>query len=68
MVKGIYYFFDCMNAFVTDRYFKQTAFKSEEEARQMAADYEATLYKCEFNESGEKISSVIIYDPFACWG
>ena len=64
---GVYYYFDCMNAFVTDRYFKSTAFKDEAEAIHTASNYEATLYKLEFNEDGEQVSKTVIYDPYACF-
>ena len=63
VLNGIYYFMDCMNAFVNDGLFKASEFKDEQEAITTAANYEATLYKYEFRH-GEKISSRVIYDPW----
>lgn len=65
---GVYYFFDCMNAFITDRYFDAAAFESEKDAIRTAANYEATLYRCTFDQNGEQIDRSVIYDPYACFG
>ena len=53
---GDYYFFDCMNAFITDRYFKTSAFESEQEAIKTASNYEATLYRYKYNH-GERVKT-----------
>ena len=63
---GIYYYFDCMNAVLTDRYFEAGAFENEAEAKRTAADYEAELYRCTF-ENGELVKQECIYDPFSCF-
>ena len=64
-LNGDYYFFDCMNAFVTDRYFKVSAFKSDADAISTAANYEATLYRYTFKD-GERVNRTVLYDPWAC--
>jgi len=61
-LNGIYYYFECMNAFVNDGLFMAAEFDGEEDAIKHAADYEATLYKYEFKD-GERISSEIVYEP-----
>lgn len=63
LLNGDYYYFDCLNAFVSDRYFELTAFKDEQEAINTAANYEATLYKYHF-EHGELAHTETIYDPW----
>ena len=60
---GSYYFFDCMNAFITDRYFALSAFTDEAEAIKTAANYEATLYKVTFDERGNRTSRETLYEP-----
>lgn len=60
---GEYYFFDCLNAFLTDRYFKLSAFEGDQDAIKTAANYEATLYKYKFNH-GERVESSVLYDPY----
>ena len=62
-LNGVYYFFDCLNAFLTDRYFELMAFESEKEAISTAANYEATLYKMTF-EAGELTERKELYNPF----
>lgn len=59
---GVYYHFDCMNAFVNDGIFKADEFKDDAEAIQYAADYEATLYKYEY-KGGERVSTAVLYEP-----
>ena len=61
-LNGLFYHFDCMNAFVNDGLFPAKEFKDDEEAAQYAADYEATLHKYEY-KNGELISSLTIYEP-----
>lgn len=63
---GFYYFFDCMNAFLTDRLFKTSAFKDDKDAISTAANYEATLYKYEY-KNGERVSTKTLYDPYGCY-
>ena len=65
-LSGVYYFFDCLNAFVNGGLFPAAEFSSEEEAKEMAANYEATLYRYEYR-GGLRISSAEIYSPWACF-
>ena len=62
LVTGKYYYFDCMNAFVSNRFFEITAFENEADAIKTAANYEATLILYTL-ENGETIDCKIIYDP-----
>lgn len=62
VLDGTYYYFDCMNAFANDGLFPADEFKDDKEAVMMGADYEATVYKYEFNK-GVKVRSTILYDP-----
>lgn len=59
---GQYYYFDCMNAFVNDGLFPAAEFDNDAEAIRYAADYEATLYKYEYN-NGDRISTAVLYQP-----
>lgn len=59
---GKYYYFDCMNAFVNDGLFPAAEFESDAEAIQKAADYEATLYKLEYDH-GDRITTTVLYQP-----
>lgn len=59
---GSYYYFDCMNA-VVNKFFKISAFKDDAEAISTAANYEATLYRYEFDSDGEQISRKTLYEP-----
>ena len=43
IIAGKYYYFDCMNAFITGRLWATTAFKDKSEAINTAANYEAEL-------------------------
>lgn len=61
-LNGTFYYFDCMNAFVNDGLFNAAEFEGDAEAIRHAANYEATLYKYEYNK-GDMISSAIIYEP-----
>lgn len=61
-LNGFYYYLDCMNAFVNDGLFPAAEFRSDAEAIQKAANYEATLYKYEYR-NGEQISSTVLYEP-----
>lgn len=62
MLTGIYYSFECGNAFVEGGLFPASNFANEQEAIKMAADYEATLYK--YNNDGVRISTETIYNPW----
>lgn len=64
MLTGIYYSFDCMNAFLEDKLFPASAFASDREAIRTAANYEATLYKHTYNHLGVRTSTKTIYDPW----
>lgn len=66
ILNGKYYYMECMNAFVNGGLFKEKEFKNDQEAINTAADYEATLYKYEYRH-GERISSSVLYDPWACF-
>lgn len=59
---GLYYFFDCMNAFANGGLFRAVEFADDEEAIQYAANYEATLYKYEYR-NGERVDTAILYEP-----
>lgn len=59
---GDFYFFDCMNAFITDRYFEVSAFKNDADAISTAENYEATLYRLTY-ERGERVKTVVLYEP-----
>lgn len=61
-----FYTFDCMNAFLADRLFPESAFKGDKEAIKTASNYEATLYKHCF-EDGEMISTEKLFDPWECF-
>ena len=62
VLHGEYYFFDCMNAFVSDRPFLASSFDSEQEAIGYAADYEATLIWRKYDH-GVMTASKVVYDP-----
>ena len=59
---GQYYYFDCMNAFANGGLFPAAEFESDAEAIQKAADYEATLYKYEYDH-GDRITTTVLYQP-----
>lgn len=62
---GVYYFFDCLDASV-NKLFKASEFKDDNEAISWGSNYEATVIKVEYRH-GEKISSKVIYEPWACF-
>lgn len=66
-LRGSYYYFDCLNAFISGRFWKLSAFENEAEAISKAADYEAELYKITFDENGEQNSKERLYNPWACF-
>lgn len=61
MRNGIYYKIECMNATASGIY-KASEFSGDEEAIKTASDYEGTLTKEEYR-NGERIGSVLLYDP-----
>ena len=61
-LNGVYYQFDCMNAFINDGLFPCSEFADDAEAIRKAADYEATLYKYEYRE-GVRVSIKVLYEP-----
>ena len=60
---GFYYSFDCFNAFLSDRLFVASAFDSDKDAINTAANYEADLYKHEY-KNGERIVTEHLYCPY----
>ena len=64
-LNGIYYYMDCMNAFVNDGLFPASEFKDDADAIRTAADYEATLYKYEYQD-GQQINCQALYEPRYC--
>lgn len=75
---GDYYFFDCLDGNIGDKLLTLKELKeimtnedvefTEKKAIQIARDYEATLYKYTFNEDGEQINRVMLYESWACFG
>ena len=68
-LNGFYYFFDCLGLLfngdhtgLPDNCIPAKAFEDDKEAINTAANYEATLYKYEF-ENGVRKSSVTLYEP-----
>lgn len=60
------YIFDCLNADVSDRYFtkEQLPNESESEAIDLAANYEATLYRLTVDDvTGDTKKTEILYQP-----
>lgn len=60
------YIFDCLNADVSDRYFtkEQLPNESESEAIELAANYEATLYRLTVDDkTGDIKKTEILYQP-----
>lgn len=66
VLDGIYYFFDCLNAFVNNGLFKESEFKDDGDAVSFGANYEATVYKYEY-KNGERVGSALLFDPWACF-
>lgn len=60
-LNGSFYYFECGNAFV-DGLYNVSAFTSDGEAIRKAADYEATLYRYEYQD-GEQTDYTVLYDP-----
>lgn len=72
---GTFYLFDCLDGIIGDRLLtlselyalengQRPGEYTEKEAVRLAQDYEATLYRYEY-EDGERVASATIYDP---WG
>ena len=59
---GEYYYMDCMNSFVNGGVIPAADFTSQQEAVQMAANYEATLYKLTYKD-GRQTAATVIYEP-----
>lgn len=72
--KKYYYFFDCLDAALTDKYWTAAELNEamngaadsmpEKAIKRIAHNYEATLYRYEFNEENNPINEAILYDPF----
>ena len=70
--KQYYYFFDCLDGVLSDRYLTSSELAqlftgskepmSEKDIIKTAANYEATLYRYEFDENDNPINEVILYD------
>jgi hypothetical protein len=71
MKDGIYYLFDGMDGLLCNKLltaeqvrelmtFDPTPY-TEKDLKQTAADYEATLYRCEYKD-GEQINKICLYD------
>lgn len=65
VLNGYYYLFDCMNE-IADRLLYASWFKDDREAKQLASNIEATLFKYEYR-NGERVSSETLYDPYDCF-
>ena len=66
--EGKYYYFDCMNAFITGRLWASTTFDGIEEAINIAANYEADLIEITIDKNGEETERKTLYSPFNCFG
>lgn len=70
--KEYYYFFDCLDGVLSDRYLTARELAQlftgapdpmpEKDIIKTAANYEATLYRYEFDENNNPINEVILYD------
>ena len=61
-LNGIYYYMDCMNAFVNDGLFPASEFADDADAIRTAANYEATLHKYEYKD-GIRTADAVLYEP-----
>ena len=68
-----YYFFDCLDGVLSDRYLTAKDLAelagaadplTEKEIKRIAANYEATLYRYTMDASGNPQNEQCIYDPF----
>ena len=73
--KKYYYFFDCLDAGLSEKYLTAQEIAqiigekghypiTEKHIKTIAAYYEATLYRYEFDEDNNPINEVCLYDPF----
>lgn len=62
-LNGVFYYFDCMNAFTNSGYFPAENFTDEETAIKTGADYEADVHKVTFKD-GEAIEDILLYTPY----
>ena len=70
--KKYYYFFDCLDGVLSERYLTAQDLgqlftgapdpMTEKDIIETAANYEATLYRYEFDENNNPINEVILYD------
>lgn len=70
--KEYYYFFDCLDGVLSDRYLTARELAQlftggadpmpEKDIIRTAANYEATLYRYQFDENDNPINEVILYD------
>ena len=71
---GYYYFFDCLDGILSDRYLTAQELAqlmtgasdpmSERDIIRTAANYEATLYRYTFDSAGNPQNEKCLYDPF----
>ena len=61
-LNGIYYFFECGNAFISGKLFPAAGFDDDSDAAGFAADYEATAYRITY-KNGAPVDTAKIYDP-----
>lgn len=71
-----YYYFDCLDAGLSEKYLTAQEIAqiigeqapqapiTEKHIKTIAAYYEATLYRYEFDEDNNPINEVCLYDPF----
>lgn len=62
LLNGVYYGFIGMDGFNDNELFPVLSFSGEAAAKELAADYEATLKKYVY-KNGRRIYSTVIYDP-----
>ena len=62
-LNGVLYYFDCLSTPPGGKFYALQAFDGDQDAINTAANYEAVLYKNEYR-NGERISSVVLYDPW----
>ena len=70
---GTFYLFDCLDGMIGDRLLtlselfeienRKPGEYTEKQAVRIAQNYEATLYRYEY-ENGERVASATLYDPW----
>ena len=70
---GTYYLFDCLDGIIGDRLLtlsqlyelenRKPGEYTEQEAKRLAQNYEAVLYRYEY-QGGEVVDSATLYDPW----